>query len=76
MDQLLSKSDLTTDGSLKPTVGARKPTQAKVKTECVRVTCRDCEADFEETNKGEEGDEDGQMIWWSWNGKLEGFSDF
>ncbi len=54
-----------------------------VKTECVRVRglerCRDERTDegqqeVPQADESEVDDDDDEMIWWSWDGKLVGFS--
>ena len=45
----------------------------KVRTEVVSVACR-CRVREDEENMNEEDEED-ELIWWSWDGKLTGFSD-
>lgn len=60
-----------------------------IKTECVRVRCRNWDQtrssthplatstlEKNEEGENEEGDAGSEMIWWSWDGKLEGFSDW
>lgn len=51
-----------------------------VRTECVRVRCRADDEDWAWGEDGDEagadGDEDDEMIWWSWSEKLIGFSEW
>lgn len=72
MDKFLSAFDASQPN---PKNDTKKTAQFKVKTECVRVRCN-ASFDVEEVVDSKVEDEDGQMIWWTWDGKLEGFSDF
>lgn len=72
MDKFLSAFDASQQD---PKNNTKKTSQLKVKTECVRVRCN-ASFDVEEDGDSKIEDEDGQMIWWTWDGKLEGFSDF
>ncbi|KAH8115643.1 hypothetical protein DFH11DRAFT_1296988 [Phellopilus nigrolimitatus] len=49
-----------------------------LRTECVRVRARAGERADEREGEDESGrnDEEDEMIWWSWDGKLEGFADW
>ena len=68
-----------------PSLNANQQSYAKqrtsLKTECVRVRCHSSGGDYspgpghDSTNVPEPQDEDNELIWWCWDGKLEGFSD-
>ena len=91
MDELLSAFDVVeppqSDSSLQDVTNVHQTRSNKtkgkygVKTECVRVQCRNwTEHSVSAASvraKGSVGDEDDdlddELIWWSWNGKLEGF---
>lgn len=61
--------------------GKRKPLRGGVKTEGVWIGCRESNGLREHqtlisNTSGVDADEDDEMIWWAWDGKLVGFSDW
>ena len=60
--------------------------KSKIKTECIRVRCHASNTDqrSKETlesadsadNVSTAQDEDDELIWWAWDGKIEGFSEW
>ena len=74
MDEFLEESGLLKRDADTPLRKKRKTQKGKV--EGVWITCRDGfrEADSDEWKVGD--DEGDEMIWWGWDGKLLGFSEW
>ncbi|KAI0030399.1 hypothetical protein K488DRAFT_54329 [Vararia minispora EC-137] len=64
--------EFLTDSGLAPTVEARRPRRGGVRTEGVHVGC----AALPISAPIAACDVDNEMIWWAWNGKLTGFSEW
>ena len=74
MDKLLSGLTATIDQE--NTIPQRSSRKA-VKVDYVRVLCDDGGTVItEQNNELSEQNPDDDLIWWSWDGKLEGFSDW
>lgn len=83
MDEILSAYEEDSRPSSNSGDGAekgekRRAGKGRVKTDGVRVSCRGAEEDTDAgtavCKEGEEDTED-EMIWWCWDGKLEGLSE-
>ena len=79
MDKLVgqvfaSSTEQSNGNDTKPSKGGRL--WGGVKTEGMRVRCTTLNEDVSEKNLQIEEDEDDEMIWWSWDGKLVGLGDW
>ncbi|EPQ59827.1 hypothetical protein GLOTRDRAFT_71521 [Gloeophyllum trabeum ATCC 11539] len=57
-------------------MGKQKVHKRGVKTEGVFVGCNSPTGRYHDAHPSQNQDEDDEMIWWSWNGKIAGFSDW
>lgn len=73
LDAFLAESGLSTRDT---TLGRPKQRTQKGKVEGVWITCRDGYGEAGGDGWKVNDDENDEMIWWSWDGKLTGFSEW
>lgn len=78
LGDFLQDSGFAAEGSIDTGYDGRTKMKKRTACEGIWVRCRGRGADRKEdeaTAEGEE-DEDDEMIWWTWDGKIIGFSDW